>query len=422
MRSRTVREGSVGLLLIAGAALFGGLVLWIKGLNPANRSFRIMADFAVINGVQVGSAVRYRGVNVGRVSSTNPGANGVEVAIDVSPADLLIPQNAEVTVNQTGFLGETVVDIVPRQLLPEGAIANTPLDPNCNRNLILCDGSRIKGRLGISTDELIRATIQFADAYSSPQLTENITTLTKNSSNAAAQIATLSKEVTGLVQSAKGEIRTFSDTARSFSDTAESISTAANQVSLTAGQVNELVSANRATIVSTLDNLNTTSTALRSSIAGLTPIVNQVQQGKLLQNLEVLSANAAQASANFRDISTTLNNPESVLLLQQTLDSARETFQNTRKITADLDELTGDPTLRNNLRNLINGLSGLVSSTNQLEQQSQMAQILTAPSPRLRPLTRDTLTKNPLTNDKPQLSAEFIPSKFQFDAPIPTPP
>lgn len=414
MRSRTVREGSVGLLLLVGAALFGGLVLWVKGLNPANRSFTIVADFAVINGVQEGSAVRYRGVNVGRIKSTAPGANGVEVQIEVSPADLLIPRDSEVTVNQTGLLGETVVDIVPRKLLAEGAIASKPLDLDCNRDVILCNGSRIKGRLGISTDELIRATIQFADAYSSPQFTSNITTLTKNSSEAAAQIATLSKEVTGLVKSAKQEVSTFSTTARSFSTTAESITTAADQVTLTVGQVNELVTANRATLVSTLDNLNATSTQLRGSVASLSPIVSQVQRGKLIQNLEILSANAAQASANFRDVSTTLNNPESITLLRQTLDSARETFQNTQKITADLDELTGDPALRNNLRNLINGLSGLVSSTDQLEQQAQMAQILTTPSPaaKLRPFTKENT----------QLSAEFMPD-FQFNpSPAPTQP
>jgi phospholipid/cholesterol/gamma-HCH transport system substrate-binding protein len=423
LRSRTVREGSVGLLLLVGAALFGGLVLWIKGLNPANRSFTIVADFAVINGVQDGTAVRYRGVNVGKIKSTAPGANGVEVQIEVSPADLLIPKDSEVTVNQTGLLGETVVDIVPRQLLSEGAIssarsskgnAGEPLDPDCNRDVILCDGSRVKGRLGISTDELIRATIQFADAYSSPQFTGNITTLTKNSSEAAAQIAILSKEVTGLVKSARQEVGTFSTTARSFSTTADSITTAANQVTLTVGQVNELVTANRATLVSTLDNLNATSTQLRGSVASLSPIFNQVQRGQLIQNLETLSANAVQASANFRDVSTSLNNPESITLLRQTLDSARETFQNTQKITADLDELTGDPALRNNLRNLINGLSGLVSSTDQLEKQAQVAQILTVPSP--------TAKLRPFTKENTQLSAEFMPN-FQFDpSPAPTQP
>ena len=69
-----------------------------------------------------------------------------------------------------------------------------------------------------------------------------------------------------------------------------------------------------------------------------------------------------------------LNDPKTLLMLQQTLDSARTTFQNTQKITADIDDLTGNPEFRSNLRNLVNGLGKLVSSAEQLEQQAKLAQ------------------------------------------------
>jgi phospholipid/cholesterol/gamma-HCH transport system substrate-binding protein len=374
MRSRTVREGSVGLLILAGAALFVGLILWLKGLNPANRSFSVTIDFAAINGVQVGSPVRYRGVTVGRISQLTPGANGVAVKIDIAPADLIIPSDSEVLVNQSGLLGETVIDIAPRRDIPRGAVVGKPLDRDCNRDVILCQDSRISGKLGISTDELVRATTKFAEVYSNPNFTGNINQLTQNSSEAAAEIAKLSREVTSLVKTAKGEIGTFSETAKS-------ISNAADRATVTITEVNSLITANRTTLVSTLDNLNATSLSLRTTVAQLSPILNQVEQGKIIQNLETLSANAAQASANFRDVSTTLNNPTNLTLLQQTLDSARATFQNTQKITSDLDDLTGDPQLRENLKRLINGLSGIVSSTEQLQQQARVAHILGTPTP-----------------------------------------
>ncbi|GAP96050.1 MlaD family protein [Leptolyngbya sp. NIES-2104] len=372
MRSRTVREGSVGLMILAGVGLFGALVLWIKGLNPANRSFTVFADFAAINGVQTGSPVRYRGVTVGRISNIVPGPNGVEVRLEIARADLVIPRDSELSVNQTGLLGETVLDITPRKEIAESAAVGRPLDRDCNRDLILCENSRIRGVLGISTDELIRATIRFADTYSSPQFTGNINTLTKNSSEAAAEIAQLSREVSSLVRSARTEVRTFSATARSIGDTAD-------QATLTIAQVNDLITANRSTLVSTLDNLSATSSDIRTTVSRLSPLLSQVEGSKLISNLETLSANAAQTSANLRDVSVTLNNPATVTMLQQTLDSARVTFENTQKITADLDELTGDPQLRDNLRRLINGLSGLVSSTQQLQQQSQISQILASP-------------------------------------------
>ena len=369
MRSRIVREGSVGLLILGGLGLFGGLILWLRGLNPSNRSFSVTVDFSTIGGVQTGSPVRYRGVTVGRIDRISPNPNGVAVQIAIAPADLIIPRDSEVTVNQSGLLGETVLDIVPRRPLSDGAIAAKPLDRDCNKEIILCEGSRISGALGISTDELVRASIKFATVYSDPKFTGNINSLTKNSSDAAAQITILSKEVTGLVKSARQEVGTFSGTAKS-------IGNAADQLGLTIAQVNSLVTANRATLVSTLDNLNQTSGQLRVTVTRLSPTLDRIQQGQLLQNLETLSANAAQASTNLRDVSVKLNNSSNLTVLQQTLDSARATFQNAQKITADLDELTGDPQLRNDLRNLIKGLSGLTSSTQQLQQQTQVSQVL----------------------------------------------
>ncbi|MBW4527948.1 MAG: MCE family protein [Phormidium tanganyikae FI6-MK23] len=390
MQSRTVREGSVGLMILAGVGLFGGLVLWIKGLNPANRSFTVFADFAAINGVQTGSPVRYRGVNVGRIANIVPGPNGVEVKLEIASADLVIPRDSDLSVNQTSLLGETVLDITPRKEIAESSVSGRPLDRDCDRDLILCENSRIKGALGISTDELIRSTIRFADVYSSPQFTGNINSLTKNSSEAASEIARLSREVTGLVRSARTEVRTFSSTARSIGNTAD-------QATLTIAQVNDLITANRSTLVSTLDNLSATSSDIRSNVSRLSPILSQVEGSKLISNLETLSANAAQTSANLRDVSVTLNNPTTVTMLQQTLDSARATFENTQKITSDLDELTGDPKLRDNLKQLINGLSGLVSSTQQLQQQAQISQILAAPIPQTTPSQQVT----PIAIDKP---------------------
>jgi phospholipid/cholesterol/gamma-HCH transport system substrate-binding protein len=63
-------------------------------------------------------------------------------------------------------------------------------------------------------------------------------------------------------------------------------------------------------------------------------------------------------------------------LIQQTLDSARSTFQNVQKITSDLDDLTGDPEFRENIRRLVNGLSGLVSSTQELQDRVETAETL----------------------------------------------
>jgi phospholipid/cholesterol/gamma-HCH transport system substrate-binding protein len=385
MRSRTVREGSVGLLILVGLGLFAGLILWLRGIGLGNRSFRIYFDFPNIAGLEVGAPVRYRGVAVGKITQTRPGPNGVEVEAEISPADLIIPRNVKVEASQSGLLGSTSIEIVPTQQLTQ-TVAAKPLDKDCDSNLILCDRDRVRGDLGTSVDELIRAATRFSDVYSDPAFFANVNAVAKNTAEAALEVAKLSREFAALARQTKQEVSTFSGSARAVSATA-------NKLGLTVDEVNSLLISNRSTLISTLDNINQITGQLRVTTSNLNPVVSRLQQGELLRNLEVLSANAAEASANLRDISKSLNTPANILSLQQTLDSARATFQNAQKITADLDELTGDPLFRSNLRRLVNGLSNLVSSTQQLHQQAQFAQFLDPIA--AEPLPADNSPTNP---------------------------
>jgi phospholipid/cholesterol/gamma-HCH transport system substrate-binding protein len=382
MQSRMVREGSVGLLILAGVGTLIAGIGWLKGLNPANRSFNVIVEFPQISGVQTGSSVHYRGVAVGRIVSIEPGANGVKVQISIAPADLVIPANSDVTLDQAGLLGESVLNISPQKGI-SATTATRPLDAACDRSLILCNGSTLKGATGVSSEELIRSSIRFANTYGDPKFLTLVTQLLQTSNQAAGEIALTTREFRGLAQATRGEIATLSLSAASVGGAANQVGQAAsqfggiaNQAGLTLGQINSLVATNRSTLVSTLDNLNETSGTLKGTVAKLGPTLDRVSNGQLLQNLETLSANAAQASVNLRDASQSLNNPANLVLLQQTLESARATFQNAQKITADLDELTGDPKTRVQLKQLINGLGKLVATSETLQRQTQYAQVI----------------------------------------------
>ena len=83
MRSRAIREGSVGLLLLAGLGVFGVLVLWLLGFNPRNRSYQFTVTFPNILGMETGAAVRYRGSQVGKIKEIQAGSNGIDVVIEI---------------------------------------------------------------------------------------------------------------------------------------------------------------------------------------------------------------------------------------------------------------------------------------------------------------------------------------------------
>jgi len=445
MRSRTVREGSVGFLILVGIGLFGGLVLWLRGVQVGNRNYKFSVEFGSAQGMQIGTPIRYRGVAVGKITALKPGSNGVDVMLEIAPGTLVIPRDVTIEANKSGLIGESSIDITPNSILPESLLTANPVSADCPPEII-CNNSRLKGQAGVTIDELIRSTVRLANFYTDPVLFNNIKSLAENTANTAKGAAKLTQDLSSLTQTAQTEIKTLNQSVRGdirslnqsvkteianlnqslkgeanslnqslkgeasslnksikgeisgvaadvskVADTADastksvsaaaitsanSVTQAANQVTLTANQLNSLVTTNRASLVSTLNNINQSSQELRVAVSSLSPTVNRINQGQLLNNLEVLSANAAQASGSLRDLSSQVNNPATLLLLQQTLDSARATFQNVQKITSDVDDLTGDPAFRNNIRRLFNGLGGLLGSTEQLRQQVKVTQTL----------------------------------------------
>ena len=394
MRSRTIREGSVGLLILFTILLFGGVALWIKGITFGNKSYKITADFPDVNGIQLGDGVRYRGLKIGRVNKIQPEANGVRVEIEIDSADLLIPKNAIVKAASSGLIGETFIDIIPESNLSAKSIKMSPLAANCDPALILCDNANLIGEKGITLDDLLPFTYRFSKAYGEPEFVDKVDTAVVNSGIAAEEVANLTRDTSALVNELQQEIAGVSDATKAIADATKAITNVANntstelvataktyqqtaeQISRLASNVEQLIDQNESSLAITLGSIETTSGQLQNLVTKIDKKVDATDTQKLTANLENLTNNAAIASKNLKDISATFSTDESLVSLQQTLDSARVTFDNAQKITADLESITGDPAFLENVRDLVDGLSGLVSTTEQLEQQIQTSHLI----------------------------------------------
>ncbi|WP_414549570.1 MlaD family protein [Anabaena sp. CCY 0017] len=447
---RTLREGSVGLLILLGLGAFVMIVLWLNRFTTGSNSYKFLVEFTNAGGMQRGAPVRYRGVKVGNISRLQAGSNAIEVEIEIFPADLMISSDVVIEANQSGLISESIIDITPKKSIPIGEAIAKPLDNNCDDSLIICHGSRLSGQIGISIDELIRSSTNLASTYSDPQFYQTLNRLLESSTAAATGVASLTQDFQGLSKSFQQQLGTFSATANSVQQstnklttsatktvdqlgaTASEFSSTANQASRLLSNLDELVTSNRSSLVGALNNITETSNQLRVTVSSLSPAFDRLTQGELLNNLESLSANAAQASANLRDASKALNDPQNLVLMQQTLDSARVTFENTQKITSDLDELTGDPAFRQNLLQLVNGLSGLVSSTEQMQQDVKVAatldslKIAVSQPPIQQPPVNKTVVKQPpvstpkielpnLTPKQQALNIKSIPAADIFE-------
>jgi phospholipid/cholesterol/gamma-HCH transport system substrate-binding protein len=414
----------------------------LNRFTAARSSYKAIVEFANAGGMQKGAPVRYRGVKVGNISNIQPKPNAIEVEIEIAQPDLIIPSQVKVEANQSGLISESIVDITPKTTLPPGTVVAKPLEKNCNPNLIVCNGSRLKGQIGISLDELIRSTTELATVYNDPRFYQKVNRLLETSSVAAISVAGLSQDIRSLSKSFQGQLGTFASTANSVQQATNKLTASTtktvNQLGITAGQfsttanqanrlltnLDNLVTTNRSSLVGALNNITETSNQLRVTVSSLSPAVNRLTQGELLKNLETLSNNAAQASANLRDATKNLNDPKNAVLIQQTLDSARVTFENTQKITSDLDELTGDPTFRQNLRQLVNGLSSLVSSTQQMQQQTQVAVTLDSVKAAVNKpnalITPPVSAKGATPNNVPSPARTPLANRFEGSSPLRT--
>ncbi len=390
MQSRAVREGSVGLLILLGLGSVLGAIFWIRGLNFGGQ-YRLDVELSDALGLNVGGPVKYRGIKVGQIRSLTPSLNGVLAQVEIRPSSLVIPRNSIAEVTQSGFIGQVELSIRPQKNLPSAAIASlSPFKPNCNESVILCDGDRLTGAVGANFDELIRATTKLASLLGDSELLDNANTTLKTFSTTAKSLTLLSRNgnktlrdvsgaangITELSRDAKQELQQFGVAANSVTTAANQVGQLGNQFGQTAtklsgaaDQVTGLLQVNRSTLTSTLGNLQGASQDLKVAVKSLGPVISRVEKGKLIDNLEKLADNGAKASESLKSLTSTVNNPATLLGLAQTLDSARVTFQNTQKITTDLEQVTGNPQFRQNLIKLINGLGKLVSSTQSLDRQ-----------------------------------------------------
>ncbi len=357
MQRKTLRDGALGLFIIGGIAAFGGGLFWLRGLQLNSSKFTFAIKLPDASGLSTGSVVRFRGVQIGRVTALTAASEEVVVQVAIDNSKLVIPKNSVAETNQSGFLGNTNIDIFPPTENVSLDPSLNPLASDCNSQLIVCQGGEMTGIRGVSFVALLKDTNVALRKINDQELIDNL-----NNTLTAAQVT--ARSVQKLSESATRFIGTIEGQVSKFGDTADAISGAATRVGNVASSAQDLIEVNREKLAQTLDGIAATSREAQSLLASAKPLLGD---GKLIANLQQLSENAAATSANLRRVSGELSDPSAMAAFRETLDSARATFANAKKITADLDELTGDPQLRSNIRNLINGLGGLLSDAPNLD-------------------------------------------------------
>ncbi|MFS8907529.1 MlaD family protein [Synechococcus sp. OH2] len=365
MRSRAIREGAVGLLILAGVLGFAGLFLWIYNLRFGSRGFQFTVTYPNVSGLAEGSSVRLRGVAVGRVERILPQAAQVEVQV-VIDQPLAIPRDALFVTTQTGLVGETVMDILPRRDAPA---AGSPLAADCDRSQIICAGDVVEGTPGVDFGQLLIQVDRLVTRINNDEFFATLNATLEGITRVANSVADLSETVEKQVAALRTEdldLSQFPSAATAIQDAAGAVRGMARSFQAAADQFTLLVEQNRTSLRAALENIQQVSDDLQAMSSAVRPLLTdpqlQADVRQILAEVRAAAENVSQATEDLQQIAANLNDPGTLATLRQTLDSARITFQNAQKITADIDELTGDPQFRRGLRELVLGLSNLVSS------------------------------------------------------------
>ena len=379
-RSRLVREGSLGLFFLLGVILFGSAIFFLKGRSPQGSLYQVKLLFDNAGGLKEEARVYYRGVEVGKVTDIQPSSNGVQILTEID-ASLPIPKDVNVSTLRTGLLGEVSISIVPKQDIQDIALTVKPLDENCpQQDLILCDGQKISGK---SYPDVVESLSVLADRINNEQLFEVINDTLLNINETTEKMTALTDEVTTATEKIGKTADTFRTTANIASGQLENLgntySNTGVEINSLVSNVNKLIDRNQANLNDAIVNFSDTTVQISRIVDNTDQLLSKVNPDdvvKISANLGTTSENLAKITQDLQGVSAELNDPTNLVSLQETLDSARVTFANTAKITSDIDEFTGDPEFRNNLRKLVDGLGNLVSYTEILEQQVELAKIL----------------------------------------------
>ncbi len=368
MNRRGVREGLTGLLFLVGLAVFGGLILWINNFRPGESTYQFSVIFPDGNGVAVGAPVRLRGVRIGQVISVAPSVDQVKVTVLVEQS-ILIPTQSKITVSQSGLIGETFVDIIPKKGIQPSKVAfadfvdQCKTNPNAESKELICPNSDVaQGVSPVRLAQLLESFNKLAVRVDDKFL-DNLDVTVRDIGRAARKLGTISGDVRRVSTSFEKAAVGVNRNVDTLGSAGKSVEKAGRSVGGAADTLKVVVTDNRKNLAATLSNLSTASGDLKSVLAELRPTLANGQFGK---DLTRLASNAAAAAENVRKITDGISDPATIDSLRETLDAARVTFQNAQKITSDLDEVTGDPNFRKNLRKLVDGLGQLVSTTDSM--------------------------------------------------------
>jgi hypothetical protein len=102
----------VGVITLVGLVLIGIVIVWKTDILLVGRGYQLIASFDNVEGLTIGSEVRYRGMKVGKVTKIDPGPYDIKLFTVIDP-QIKIPDDSTLRVAYDGIVGMKFLEIRP---------------------------------------------------------------------------------------------------------------------------------------------------------------------------------------------------------------------------------------------------------------------------------------------------------------------
>ncbi len=291
-------EWRVGLFVFIGLAVLTVLLVqFSKGTSLFRPTYDLYLTAKNVGGLKARSAVLMSGVQIGTASEIelNPAGTNVTITLKIYK-QYVIHKDADIRIEQSGFLGDEFVAIVPR--LNEGDVWHPGDHPTAEEPFNLQEVARSAVGFIARVDE----TVKKLDAAVSDvrRLVLNEETLT-NLSTTVANLRAASAHAIVAVDSVNTLVATNS----------QAVADAVSNVVVFSDQINEFASGLKGVLATNSTSLQTSLKNIESSTVVLKNVLLDVQAGKgfaghVLRNDE-LTTNVDMIAANLTITTSNLN-------------------------------------------------------------------------------------------------------------------
>jgi len=132
MLKRSTLEIVMGLVVLAGAAIFAGLVYQASDIKSAD-GYLLSAEFGTTGGLSVGDDVRLSGIKVGQIvgQSLDPVTYSARIDMRIDET-VQLPSDSSARITAASLLGGNFLELLPGaedEMMPEGTVIFDTRDP-----------------------------------------------------------------------------------------------------------------------------------------------------------------------------------------------------------------------------------------------------------------------------------------------------